>query len=151
MKLFFEDYSKLDLRSEVYNALSDIAFKYYSKDFSSDEIKSAFDEALEWFDIRFWDIEDFDDFDESLNEGKDLSQVDGTITKVIYDNSKELSAINNREELMNRVIQLFKENNIDTKKSREMIRIMQTKKSLISLQNYIWNVFLKGTDNGVIR
>ena len=52
---------------------------------------------------------------------------------------------------MNRVIQLFKENNIDTKKSREMIRIMQMKKSLISLQNYIWNVFLKGTDNGVIR
>ena len=148
MKLFFEDYGKLNLRSEVYNALSDIAFKYYSKDFSSDEIKAAFDEALEWFNIRFWDIEDFD---ESLNEGKDLSQVDGTITKVIQDNSKELSAINNREELMNRVIQLFKENNIDTKKSREMIRIMQMKKSLISLQNYIWNVFLKGTDNGVIR
>lgn len=148
MKLFFEDYGKLDLRSEVYNALSDIAFKYDSKGFSPDEIKAAFNEALEWFDIRFWDIEDFD---ESLNEGKDLSQVDGTITKVIQDNSKELSAINNREELMNRVIQLFKENNIDTKKSREMIRIMQTKKSLISLQNYIWNVFLKGTDNGVIR
>lgn len=152
MRLFFEDYDKLDLRSEVYNALTDIAFEYNSKGFSVDEIKAAFNEALDWFDTHFWEDEDLDEcFTSSFNEAKDLSTVDGSITKVLKDHELELRDIENKDDLMNRVVELFRENNIDTKKSREIIKNMSMKKSLEALQFYVWNVMLKGQDAGVIK
>lgn len=53
----------IDIRSEVYNALADIAFKYHKR--GTDLTEEDFDRAYEWFIIRFWEVEDLD---ESLNE-----------------------------------------------------------------------------------
>lgn len=155
MKLFFEKYNLKEgfdfdsFRSDVYNALADVAFKYRE---SGEMDEHAFDLAYDWFVTHFWEDEDFDEcFTDRFNEAKDLSTVDGSITKVLKDHELELRDIDNKNDLMNRVVELFKENNIDTKKSREIIKNMSMKKSLEALQFYVWNVMLKGQDVGVIK
>lgn len=52
------DYLKEDLRSDVYNALSDVVFKYHNKGVNLTE--DEMDEAIEWFQLRFWEVEDLD-------------------------------------------------------------------------------------------
>lgn len=53
-----EDYNP-QLRSDVYNALADIMFKYYNKGIkiTPEQMQSAF----EWFDVHFWADEDLDE------------------------------------------------------------------------------------------
>lgn len=60
----------LDLRSEVYNALSDICFKY--RDTPIDILQNSMDRAIEWFQTRFWEDEDLD---ESLHESLGATDV----------------------------------------------------------------------------
>lgn len=51
-----EDWNN-DFVSDVYNALSDVMFKWHKKgyDMSQDEMNQAY----EWFDNQFWDVEDY--------------------------------------------------------------------------------------------
>lgn len=155
MKLFFEAYDydpdfelQSDVRSKVYNALANIAFDINKRGIPVDELKTAFDLALEWFEDRFWDVEDLE---ESLNEGKRLSEVDGTIAKLFKDNKDYLMGLSSVEELKNAVVKLFKQNNIDTPKSRRMIAVeMPSIKSLSSMQKYIFDKILAGDDLSVI-
>ena len=53
------NYLENDLRSDVYNALSDIAFKYHNKgvDITEDEM----DVAIEWFQLHFWENKDLNE------------------------------------------------------------------------------------------
>ena len=60
----------LDLRSEVYNALSDICFKY--RDTPIDILQNTMDRAIEWFQTHFWEDEDLD---ESLHESLGATDV----------------------------------------------------------------------------
>lgn len=66
MKLIFEDYDSdfeldSDIRSKVYNALADIAFDFNDRGISAIELKKYFAYALEWFQDRFWDMEDLEE------------------------------------------------------------------------------------------
>lgn len=42
----------MDIRSEVYNALADIMFRQACK-----ATKADMEQAIEWFEIHFWDDE----------------------------------------------------------------------------------------------
>ena len=52
---------ELQFKSDVYNALADIAFKYqdYMGDIS--QMQDAFEIAFEWFDIHFFDDKQHED------------------------------------------------------------------------------------------
>lgn len=78
----------LDLRSEVYNALSDIAFKYRDK--SIDILQNSMDRAIEWFQTRFWEDEDLD---ESLNES--LTATD--VVRELYNNFPKIEFLDERD------------------------------------------------------
>lgn len=52
------NYLEDDLRSDVYNALSDIALKYHQK--GANITEDEMDKAIEWFQLHFWEIEDLD-------------------------------------------------------------------------------------------
>lgn len=58
MEKLDEDYTS-DLRSDVYNALADIMFKYHNAgiDITPEQVQQAF----EWFDVHFWADEDLDE------------------------------------------------------------------------------------------
>lgn len=57
-RMLDEDYTS-DLRSDVYNALADIMFKYHNKGIkvTPEQVQQAF----EWFDVHFWADEDLDE------------------------------------------------------------------------------------------
>lgn len=57
-RMLEEDYTS-DLRSDVYNVLADIMFKYHNKGIkvTPEQMQSAF----EWFDVHFWTDEDLDE------------------------------------------------------------------------------------------
>ena len=55
-----------NFKSDVYNALSKIAFKYYRKNINVTD--DDWDEAIEWFMTHFFESDD-NPFDESLTEG----------------------------------------------------------------------------------
>lgn len=44
-----------DMKSAVYNAISDVCFDYSDCDFSKEEIMSAVDYAVDWWYIKFFD------------------------------------------------------------------------------------------------
>lgn len=50
-----------DFNSDIYNALSDVGFKWRNKELS----KSDWEKALEWFELHFFES---NDFEENLNE-----------------------------------------------------------------------------------
>lgn len=61
-----------DLRSAVYNAISDVLFKYRNEDFTKEDIENAVQFAVEWFDIHFFeDDENADFFLEAQNLDED--------------------------------------------------------------------------------
>lgn len=171
MKLYFESTRKLSegkldlsfeardtIKHKVYNALSDIAFKY--KHVDPKVLQDAMEDALDWWEDRFWDFDfEYDEYDEfeecfvedDLYESKDLSNKKGTIASVLAKNYKSLMQIPDKDRLRQRVIELFVDNGIDTEYSRKMMRIMGTKRTLLDLQSYITNVYLAGSGDGVIK
>ena len=81
--LSFNDYS--DFNSAVYNAVSDVCFKFSEKGLSKKDIEAA----IEWFQTHFFENEDLnfieDDLDESLLEGWQTED-DSDMSIHIYDN-----------------------------------------------------------------
>ena len=78
----------VDIRSEVYNALANIAFKYHKR--GTDLTEEDFDRAYEWFIIRFWEVEDLD---ESLNES--LGATD--IVRDLYNTFPKIEFLDERD------------------------------------------------------
>lgn len=60
------NYVEDDLRSDVYNALSDIALKYHQK--GANITEDEMDRAIEWFQLHFWEGDDSDFVGAELNE-----------------------------------------------------------------------------------
>lgn len=133
MKVFFEaSYydDQLDLNSEIYNALADIAFEYTNRGFTGEEIKAAFDRGLKWFDLHFWEDEELD---ESLKEDRDLSKYDHTIAFALNNNpdvKKRLKDICDQllvdkiswQNARSQVIELFKSlDNVSDKTKKDAI------------------------------
>lgn len=68
--LFDEDLDEeksSDFRSKVYNALADVMFDFQNDNVSREDM----DQALEWFDLHFWDSDD--DFTENFSEGEEVA------------------------------------------------------------------------------
>lgn len=120
MKIFFEDYIPdtdiLDVRSEVYNALADIAFKYNKKGFTGEELKKSFDYALEWFDIHFWDYEDLD---ESINEAK-IKGKEVDLTKKVHTIAYALSEPENKQKF-NKILDDLDNANISFQEAKKLM------------------------------
>ena len=70
-----------DFRSDVYNALSDVAFKYYRKDISITD--DDWNEAIEWFMTHFFESDD-NPFYESLKEDIELWDSDRVVDLARY-------------------------------------------------------------------
>lgn len=51
----YKEWLQSEIKSKVYNALSDVAFDY--PDVDSEELKKQMDQAIEWFQIKFWEDE----------------------------------------------------------------------------------------------
>lgn len=49
----YQEWLKSEFRSKVYNALSEVAFEF--ADVPEDELKKNMDEAIEWFQIHFYE------------------------------------------------------------------------------------------------
>lgn len=65
-----------DLRSKVYNALSDICFRYSLK--GREITQAEMNEAIEWFETHFWDEVDADDLTEDKTSAPD-NQTDALV------------------------------------------------------------------------
>lgn len=160
MKVYFESLNEginlsdnefSDIRREVYNALSDIAFNYQYAEPA--DLKKAMDIAIEWFQDRFWEIDFYDPLieDDTLTESEDLSKKDGTIAKALKDNYSALMNAESAQAMKDMVIKLFKDNNIDTPYSKRMIKVeFPKKKNLTQMQFYITNVLQAGAGDAVI-
>ena len=90
------DYLADDLRSDVYNALSDIAFKYHKEgvDLTEDDM----DKAIEWFQMRFWEDEGLEEsckFKKNKKLKESLSATD--LVRDIYSKFKEAEFIDERD------------------------------------------------------
>ena len=70
-----------DFRSDVYNALSDVASKYYRKDINP--ANNDWDEAIEWFMTHFFESDD-NPFYESLKEDVELWDSDRVVDLARY-------------------------------------------------------------------
>lgn len=76
-----------DFKSDVYNALSDVAFKYKEHGELDEE---KFNLAYEWFITHFWDNEDFY---ESLNESLGATDV----VRDLYDTFPKIEFLDERD------------------------------------------------------
>ena len=52
----YKEWLQSEIRSKVYNALSDVAIDY--ADVDSEELKKQMDLAIEWFQIKYWENEE---------------------------------------------------------------------------------------------
>lgn len=83
-----EDY--FDFQSAVYNALSDVMFKYRDKDVDEVDL----DKALNWFADRFFDFEFEEKLQECINklneaEMSDEDKVDSALLRSIYNKTQQ--------------------------------------------------------------
>ena len=84
---------------------------------------------------------------ESLKEGKDLTKVKGTISKVLQDNIDDIYRLKTANEIKDFVEKLFKENNISTPKSKSFIDKLSRKRDTMDSISTILNTILAGSDN----
>lgn len=49
-----------DLNSAVYNAIADVSFKYRDLVTNEDDLRSAVDTAVEWWDLHFFESDDWE-------------------------------------------------------------------------------------------
>lgn len=81
---------------------------------------------------------------------KDLSTVDGTMTKLLSTKTSELNACTSKEELVSTVTAMLKEAGIDTVASRRLIMNMKKSRSLTKAFETLYSSILYGSNLGVI-
>lgn len=87
-----ESLGKDDLKSDIYNALADVVFKYRNNNNITQE---DIEQAIEWFEIHFFEDEDLDE-NLDLNEGADF--LDKVAEKVVGSMSEDLNEAFDEEE-----------------------------------------------------
>lgn len=100
------NYLENDLKSDVYNALSDVAFKYHQK--GADITEDEMDKAIEWFQLTFWegDDSDFDSMNESYNYNLN-TDIYNALGNVMFE--YHLKGIDVTEEDVDKALDDFKE------------------------------------------
>lgn len=82
-----------------------------------------------------------------LNEAKDLSTVEGSMTKVLSDKADELSTATTVKELYTTVKKILDDNNINTKASNRLLQNILKKKNMFDAYSVVYNSILAGSDN----
>lgn len=92
--------------------------------------------------------------EESLKEDaskKDLSTVEGSMSKILQDNHEELDNSTSKEELIGKVKKLFSDNKLDTPATKRLLMNMMKSKSLSSALQTMYNSLLAGSNLTVDR
>lgn len=87
----------------------------------------------------------------NLSEAKDLSKVDGSMSNIIENNIDKINKCTSVSEVSNTIQNLFKENGVDTQASRRLIMNIGRQKSLIGALSVVYNSYLAGSGQGVIK
>lgn len=125
--------------------------------------KCKFSDGEEWYSNwkRLDNKSDVDSFikyakryhkveNESLNEDKDLSKVEGSMTNVLEKNISKINSCSTVKELVNTVKEILEKNGIDTKASQRLIKNIEKQRSLMSAFSTVYNSCLAGEGNSVI-
>ncbi len=139
-----------DLYDDIYNALSDIAFKYSTKGIAI--YKKDFNDAIKYFMTRFFGYGP-NDIDEAViaPPKKDLSKIEGSITNTIETNISKFNDAKTKEELVDTLKEILDSNNIDTKASKRLLNTVQKAKGFAQALFAIYNSLLYGKGLGVIE
>lgn len=86
-----------------------------------------------------------------LSEATDLSKVEGSMSNIIENNIDKINKCTSVSEVSNTIQNLFKENDIDTQASRRLIMNIGRQKSLIGALSVVYNSYLAGAGQGVIK
>ena len=82
----------------------------------------------------------------SLNEAKDLSTIEGSMTKVLQDNTDKFKDAVSKDEVFNTVAELFKENNINTQASERLLTNIRHSKDVTGALFCVYNSILYGSN-----
>ena len=94
--------------------------------------------------------DDPDSLDEGYGRRRNIIDNDWSYANILRDNYDSIKNLTTKEDILNRVKQLFDENNVHTPKSYEMIVKLQRSPSLYNSINYVTNTILKSMGHGVI-
>lgn len=86
-----------------------------------------------------------------LSEATDLSKVEGSMSNIIENNIDKINKCTSVNEVSNTIQNLFKENGVDTQASRRLIMNIGRQKSLIGALSVVYNSYLAGSGQGVIK
>lgn len=86
-----------------------------------------------------------------LNEDKDLSKVEGSMTSVLEKNISKINSCSTVKEIVNTVKDILEKNGIDTKASQRLIKNIEKQKSLMGAFSTVYNSCLAGEGNATIK
>lgn len=86
-----------------------------------------------------------------LNETKDLSKVEGSMTNVLEKNISKINSCSTVKELVDTVKEILEKNGIDTKASQRLIKNIEKQKSVMGAFSTVYNSYLAGSGQGVIK
>lgn len=145
----------------IYDALENAWIDAYAKiDGLPDSDEEKFDEEAEAEAIsklvkvcvdNYFGLEKVEDKqEESLTEAKDLSQIDGTMSNVLSNDSswKEASSIS---DLVSCLQKIFDNNGINTKASNRLLDRVSKSKGIVSALSTVYNSILAGSNEAVIK
>lgn len=146
---------------KIYDALENSWTDAYAKiDGLPDSDEEKFDEEAEAEAIsklvrvcvdNYFGVERIKDKqEESLTEAKDLSQIDGTMSNVLSNDSswKDASSIS---DLVSCLQKIFKNNEINTKASNRLLDRVSRSKGIVSALSTVYNSILAGSNDAVIK
>lgn len=128
--------------------------KMYKMNPKGDELNESTNELTDPTPNPLDEFEMLDDDPDSLDEGygrrRNIIDNDWSYANILRDNYDSIKNLTTKEDILNRVKQLFDENNVHTPKSYEMIVKLQRSPSLYNSINYVTNTILKSMGHGVI-
>ena len=86
-----------------------------------------------------------------LNEDKDLSKVEGSMTNVLEKSISKINSCSTVKELVDTVKDILEKNGIDTKASQRLIKNIEKQKSLMGAFSTVYNSCLAGEGNSTIK
>lgn len=83
--------------------------------------------------------------------GKDLSKKEGSMSNIIEKNLNKINASASKDELLNNLTNIFKDNGLDTEASKRLLLNVKKSKSLTAALSTVYNSYLAGSNLAVDR
>lgn len=83
--------------------------------------------------------------------GKDLSKKEGSMSNIIEKNLNKINASASKDELLNNLTSIFKDNGLDTEASKRLLLNVKKSKSLTAALSTVYNSYLAGSNLAVDR